>query len=85
MSQQTQKELSLSSEEKKQFKASDDDKIFLKEFGEHTIECLLVHTLGHLFNMDTSVSLASLIDRIESNVRQYALFLRNNRNCKKEV
>nr|CAA71809.1 RNA polymerase [Beta vulgaris subsp. maritima] len=63
---------------------SEYDKGLLKEFGEHTIECLLVHTLSYLFNLDTSVSLASLIDRIESNVRQHALFLRNNRICLKE-
>jgi hypothetical protein len=34
--------------------------------------------------LGNSVSLASLIDRIECNVRQHATFLRNNRVCKKD-
>ena len=74
----------LSAEEQKKYHPllSDSDQSLLKEFGEHTLECLLVHTLCYLFNMENSVSLASLIDRIESNVRQHASFLRNNRVCK---
>ncbi|XP_057432166.1 probable DNA-directed RNA polymerase [Lotus japonicus] len=74
----------LSAEEKKNLRSvlSDSDKLLLVELGEHSIECLLVHTLGHLFNLENVVSLASLVDRIESNVRVYATTLRNNRICK---
>lgn len=60
----------LSDEEKKNLRCvlSESDKSLLVEIGEHSIECLLVHTLGHLFNLENIVSLASLVDRIERNV-----------------
>ncbi|KAG4946751.1 hypothetical protein JHK87_042758 [Glycine soja] len=64
----------LSDEENKNLRCvlSESDKSLLVELGEHSIECLLVHTLGHLFNLENIVSLASLVDRIERNVRDYA-------------
>ncbi|KAG2376396.1 uncharacterized protein HKW66_Vig0154500 [Vigna angularis] len=76
----------LSAEERKNLRSvlSESDKLLLVEFGEHTIECLLVHTLGYLFNLENSVSLASLIDRIESNVRHYATFLRYQKGVQKK-
>jgi DNA-directed RNA polymerase len=74
----------LSAEEIKKLRSvlSESDELLLIEFGEHSLECLLVHTLGHLFNIDTSVSVASLIDRIENNVRHYASFLCSKRGGK---
>ncbi|XP_027333857.1 uncharacterized protein LOC113848504 [Abrus precatorius] len=71
-------ELSSADVKNLRFVLSDSDQSLLKEFGEHTLECLLVHTLGQLFNLDNSVSLAGLVERIESNVRVYASFLRDN-------
>ncbi|XP_027351179.1 uncharacterized protein LOC113862290 [Abrus precatorius] len=72
------KKLSSADVKNLRFVLSDSDQSLLKEFGEHTLECLLVHTLGQLFNLDNSVSLAGLVERIESNVRVYASFLRDN-------
>ena len=71
-------ELSAAEVKNLRFVLSDSDQSLLKEFGEHSLECLLVHTLGQLFNLENSVSLASLIERIECNVRGYASFLRDN-------
>ena len=76
----------LSDEENKNLRCvlSESDKSLLVELGEHSIECLLVHTLGHLFNLENIVSLASLVDRIERNVRDYAsssTLYYNSRGC----
>lgn len=77
-------ELSAAELQKLKNVLSDSDKLLLVEFGEHTIECLLVHTLGYLFNLENIVSLASLIDHIESNVRKHASFLCYKRKKLKE-
>ena len=72
----------LSKEEKKKVAPllTKEDKELLSEYGQHTIECILVHTLCYLFNIENSVSVASLIDRIESSIRQHVKILRDNRN-----
>jgi DNA-directed RNA polymerase len=74
----------LNAKEKKNLRniLSDSDKLLLVELGEHSIECLLVHTLGHLFNIESIVSVASLVDHIERNVRHYASTLCNKRDSK---
>lgn len=72
----------LSNEEKKKVVPllTEADKELISEFGQHTIECILIHILCYLFNIENSVSLASLIDRISSSIRQYVNLLRDNRN-----
>ncbi len=77
----------LSNEEKKKVVPllTEEDKELLSEFGQHTIECILIHTLCYLFHIENSVSVASLIDRIESSIRQHVKILRDNRNLSKKL
>lgn len=77
----------LSNEEKKKVLSllTEEDKELLSEFGQHTIECILIHTLCYLFNIENSVSVASLIDRIESSIRQHVKIHRDNRNLSKKI
>ena len=56
----------------------------LSEFGQYTIEALIVHVLGMLFNNEESnimIRVATLVEQLESNVRKQALFLKSRR-CK---
>ena len=57
---------------------TDDEKMLLVEFGPHTVECLLIHTISCLFNISLNVSVASLIDRIDSCIRQHGNILNKN-------
>lgn len=57
----------------------------LYEFGHYTIEALIVHVLGLVFNSLEYTSLirvASLVEQLESSVRKQALLLKSRR-CKK--
>ncbi|XP_017985382.1 PREDICTED: probable DNA-directed RNA polymerase [Theobroma cacao] len=62
-----------------------DDIELLSEFGQYTIEALIVHVLGMLFNPLENYSIirvASLVERLEYSVRIQALLLKSRR-CKK--
>lgn len=62
-----------------------DDIELLSEFGQYTIEALIVHVLGMVFNPLENSSLirvASLVELLESNVRIQASLLKCRR-CKK--
>lgn len=59
----------------------------ISEFGQYTIEALIVHVLSQLFSsVDTETSMirvSTLIERLENSVRTQALLL-INRRCKKK-
>lgn len=77
----------LSIEEKKTVHSllSVDDKDLLTVFGQYTIECLLIHTLCVLFQTEHYVSVASLIDSIERNIRLHAQIVGDNRMVSEQV
>lgn len=53
------------------------------EFGQYTIEALLVHTLGALFSAiapTSMVRIASLIERVDATVRAQALLIRRGKD-----
>lgn len=55
----------------------------LSEFGQYTIEALIVHVLGMLFNNEesnTMIRVATLVEQLESSVRKQALFLKSRRS-----
>lgn len=63
-----------------------EDKELLSEFGQYTIEALIIHVLSLVFNsLETSslIRVASLIERLESSVRSQAALLKHRR-CKKD-
>lgn len=62
-----------------------DDIELLSEFGQYTIEAIIIHVLGTIFNSLESSSIirvASLVDRLESSVRTQASLLKFRR-CNK--
>lgn len=62
------------------------DKELLYEFGQYTIEALLIHVLSLVFNsleISSIIRAASLIERLESSVRTQAALLKHRR-CKKD-
>lgn len=62
-----------------------DDMELLSEFGQYTIEALIVHVLGMVFNTleySSIIRVASLVERLESCVRIQASLLKCRR-CKK--
>lgn len=61
---------------------SDDDIILLNEFGQYTIEALIVYVLCLLFSAsDIMVRVASLVEQLEINVRRQAKILRKVRGA----
>lgn len=59
----------------------------LSEFGQYTIEALIVHVLGMVFNSleyNSIIRVASLVERLESSVRIQASLLKSRR-CKKPL
>lgn len=61
---------------------SEDDIELLSEFGQYTIEALIVYVLSMLFTShDSMIRVASLVEQLESNVRLQALLLKRRR-CK---
>lgn len=63
-----------------------DDMELLSEFGQYTIEALIVHVLGMVFNnheYNSFVRVASLVEQLESSVRKQAALLKSSR-CKKD-
>ena len=67
---------------KKKIDINSDDYQLLTEFGQYTIEALLVYVLGMVFSpLETSsmVRMASLIERVDATVRSQALLLRRGR------
>lgn len=77
----------LSIEEKKTVHSllSVADKDLLTVFGQYTIECLLIHTLCVLFHIEHYVSVASLIESIERNIRIHAQIVGDNRMVIEQV
>ena len=66
----------------------EDDKDLLYEFGQYTIEALIIYVLGIVFHplLDHSVvRLSTLIERLESSVRSQALLLKNHRSGSRET
>lgn len=64
-----------------------DNIALLSEFGQYTIEALIVHVLSMLFNIvdyNTIIRVASLVERLESSVRIQASLLKSRR-CKKSI
>ncbi|KAF3452229.1 hypothetical protein FNV43_RR08327 [Rhamnella rubrinervis] len=69
-----------------QIKQKDDNEL-LSEFGQYTIEALIVHVLSLVFNSleyNSLVRVATLIERLESSVRTQAALLKHRR-CKKDL
>lgn len=63
----------------------EEDKLLLSEFGQYTIEALVVHVLGMVFSQPDSnpiVRVATLIDQLESSVRTQASLLKSRRSQK---
>lgn len=63
-----------------------EDKELLAEFGQYTIEALIIHVLSMVFNSleeSSIIRLASLIEQLESCVRSQAALLKHRR-CKKD-
>lgn len=63
-----------------------DDIELLSEFGHYTIEALIVHVLGMVFNSleyNSYIRVSSLVERLESSVRTQASLLKNRRLKKK--
>lgn len=61
---------------------SDDDIIILNEFGQYTIEALIVYVLCLLFSSsDIQIRVASLVEQLEVNVRTQAKILRKRRGA----
>lgn len=61
----------------------DDDVELLYVFGQYTIEALIVHVLGMVFNPLEDIGMirvSTLIERLESSVRSQALLLNHRRN-----
>ena len=59
-----------------------DDIELISEFGQYTIEALIVHVLGMVFNTVESsamIRVASLVERLESSVRIQGLLLKSRR------
>lgn len=60
----------------------------ISEFGQYTIEALIVHVLSMLFNSvdpETSmIRVSTLIERLENSVRTQALLLINRSRCQKK-
>lgn len=55
----------------------------LSEFGQYTIEALIVFVLGMLFNNEESklmIRVATLVEQLESNVRKQALLLKSRKS-----
>lgn len=69
---------------KRQLHGMDSIDEILSEFGQYTIEALIVHVLAMLFNNEESnskIRVATLIEQLESSVRRQASFLKSRR-CK---
>jgi sulfatase maturation enzyme AslB (radical SAM superfamily) len=65
---------------------SKEDLELLYEFGQYTIEALIVHVLSMVFNTleyNSMIRVSTLVERLESSVRTQAFLLRCRR-CKKE-
>ncbi|GLU24484.1 hypothetical protein SLE2022_404150 [Rubroshorea leprosula] len=61
------------------------DMELLSEFGQYTIEALIVHVLSMVFNSlenNSIIRVASLVEQLESSVRKQAALLKSSR-CKK--
>lgn len=64
-----------------------DDIELLSEFGQYTIEALIVHVLGMVYNSleyNSIIRLATLVEQLERSVRKQALLLKSRR-CKKSM
>lgn len=58
----------------------------LSEFGQYTIEAIIVHVLGLVFHSvenNSIIRVASLVEQLESSVRTHASLLKSRR-CLKE-